>query len=105
MQRIEIVRRVDKLTKAQKERLGEFRDKWIAIGLSTEPADRKRAEEGVKLAYAAGGLEPLEQFLAHVPAASGLAYIVAKQGGMNAAAAKAYVARLTREGRYLRDVY
>jgi sulfite reductase (NADPH) flavoprotein alpha-component len=35
----------------------------------------------------------------------GLAYIVAKQGGMDAAAAKAYVARLAREGRYLRDVY
>jgi sulfite reductase (NADPH) flavoprotein alpha-component len=35
----------------------------------------------------------------------GLAYIVAKQGGMDAAAAKAYLARLAREGRYLRDVY
>jgi sulfite reductase (NADPH) flavoprotein alpha-component len=35
----------------------------------------------------------------------GLAYIIAKEGGMDAAAAKAYLARLTREGRYLRDVY
>lgn len=35
----------------------------------------------------------------------GLAYIVAKQGGMDAAAAKAYLARLAREGRYRRDVY
>jgi sulfite reductase (NADPH) flavoprotein alpha-component len=35
----------------------------------------------------------------------GLAYIVAKHGGMDAAAAKAYLARLAREGRYLRDVY
>ena len=35
----------------------------------------------------------------------GLAYIIAKQGGMDAAAAKAYLTRLAREGRYLRDVY
>jgi sulfite reductase (NADPH) flavoprotein alpha-component len=35
----------------------------------------------------------------------GLAYIIAKEGGIDAAAAKAYLARLAREGRYLRDVY
>jgi len=35
----------------------------------------------------------------------GLAYIVAKGGRMDAAGAKAYVARLAREGRYQRDVY
>jgi len=35
----------------------------------------------------------------------GLAYIIAKEGGLDAGAAKAYLARLAREGRYLRDVY
>ena len=35
----------------------------------------------------------------------GLAYIIAKEGGMDAAAAKAYLTRLARDGRYLRDVY
>jgi sulfite reductase (NADPH) flavoprotein alpha-component len=35
----------------------------------------------------------------------GLAYIVAKEGQMDAAGAKAYLARLAREGRYARDVY
>jgi sulfite reductase (NADPH) flavoprotein alpha-component len=35
----------------------------------------------------------------------GLAYIIAKEGRLDAAAAKAYLARLTREGRYQRDVY
>ncbi|HWB51889.1 MAG TPA: sulfite reductase subunit alpha [Stellaceae bacterium] len=35
----------------------------------------------------------------------GLAYIVAKQGRLDAAGAKAYLARLTRDGRYQRDVY
>jgi sulfite reductase (NADPH) flavoprotein alpha-component len=36
---------------------------------------------------------------------AGLAYIVAKEGRMDAAAAKAYLARLAREGRYQKDVY
>jgi sulfite reductase (NADPH) flavoprotein alpha-component len=35
----------------------------------------------------------------------GLAYIVAKEGGMDMAGGKAYLARLARAGRYLRDVY
>jgi sulfite reductase (NADPH) flavoprotein alpha-component len=35
----------------------------------------------------------------------GLAYIVGKEGGMDMARAKNYLARLTREGRYARDVY
>jgi sulfite reductase (NADPH) flavoprotein alpha-component len=35
----------------------------------------------------------------------GLAYIVTKEGGMDMAGAKAYLARLTRDGRYVRDVY
>jgi sulfite reductase (NADPH) flavoprotein alpha-component len=35
----------------------------------------------------------------------GLAYIIAKEGRMGAAAAKAYLARLARKGRYQRDVY
>jgi sulfite reductase (NADPH) flavoprotein alpha-component len=35
----------------------------------------------------------------------GLAYIVAKEGRMDAAGAKAYLAGLAREGRYQRDVY
>jgi len=35
----------------------------------------------------------------------GLAYILAKEGRMEPAAAKAYLARLAREGRYQRDIY
>jgi sulfite reductase (NADPH) flavoprotein alpha-component len=34
-----------------------------------------------------------------------LAYIIGKEGGMDTAGAKAYLARLSREGRYARDVY
>jgi sulfite reductase (NADPH) flavoprotein alpha-component len=35
----------------------------------------------------------------------GLAYIIAKEGGLEPAAAKAYLARLAREGRYQKDIY
>jgi sulfite reductase (NADPH) flavoprotein alpha-component len=34
-----------------------------------------------------------------------LAYIIGKEGGMDMAGSKAYIARLAREGRYARDVY
>ena len=34
-----------------------------------------------------------------------LAYIIAKEGGMDMAGAKAYLAGLAREGRYARDIY
>jgi hypothetical protein len=44
---------LDRLTDA---RLAAIRDNWIAIGLSTDPADRRRAEAGVRLAYRRAGL-------------------------------------------------
>ena len=36
---------------------------------------------------------------------AGLAYIIGKEGGMDAPAAKAYLARLAALGRYQKDVY
>src|SRR5262245_62000024 len=38
------------------DRMAAIRDAWIAIGLSVEPADRARAEAGVRLAYRRAGL-------------------------------------------------
>ena len=49
---------IDRLTPEQEEILPAVRDEWLAVGLSTEPADRPRAEHGVALAYRAVGLEP-----------------------------------------------
>lgn len=43
---------ITELTKEQEEKMAEYRDKWIKIGLSTEPANRELAEEGVNEAYA-----------------------------------------------------
>ncbi len=50
--------KITKLTPAQEALLPQIRDEWLRHGLSTEPADRPTAEEGVRAAYRAGGLEP-----------------------------------------------
>src|SRR3990172_6166118 len=50
--------RLDKLTPDQEALLPVIRDEWLAVGLSTERADRARAEAGVRAAYAAAKLPP-----------------------------------------------
>jgi hypothetical protein len=53
--------RLDRLTPAQEAQLPAIRDAWIAIGLSTERAERPRAEAAVRLAYRRAGLaEPAD---------------------------------------------
>lgn len=47
----------DKLTKEQEERLDEYHDKWLKIGLSTEPINEERVKAAVKLVYECAGLE------------------------------------------------
>src|SRR5437773_9461738 len=49
-------KRIESLTPDQIAQLAVYRDRWIAIGLSTEPADRQKAEESIRLAYQAGGM-------------------------------------------------
>jgi hypothetical protein len=46
------------LSPEQLKALGRYRARWAAIRRATEPADRGAAEEGVRLAYRAAGLEP-----------------------------------------------
>jgi hypothetical protein len=50
--------RIAHLTAQQEALLPGIREEWLAIGLSTEPADRARAEAGIRSAYLAAGLEP-----------------------------------------------
>ena len=53
--------RATKLTKLPADveaALPAIRDEWLAIALSTEPADRAAAEAGVAAAYRAAGKEP-----------------------------------------------
>ena len=49
---------IDTLTVEQEAMLAQVRDEWTAVGLSTEPASRPAAEEGVRQAYRRAGLEP-----------------------------------------------
>jgi uncharacterized protein DUF6745 len=49
---------IERLTDAQKARAAEFRDRWMQIGLCTDPADRPRAEAAIRETYRQGGLEP-----------------------------------------------
>ncbi len=53
-----MVTRIDALTAEQTARMPEWRDKWIAIGLSTERADRARFEAAIPTCYAAAQLSP-----------------------------------------------
>lgn len=49
--------KIDKLTPEQEALIPIYRDKWIKIGLSTEPTNRKRAESVIPAYYAAGKLK------------------------------------------------
>src|SRR5215467_14480330 len=55
--------RLDRLAPAQEAQLVPVRDEWQALGLATGPADRLRAERGMRAAYLAAGLPPPALFL------------------------------------------
>src|SRR5215467_2364066 len=55
--------RLDRLTPDREAQLPAVRDEWRALGLATGPADRLRAERGMRAAYLAAGLPPPDLFL------------------------------------------
>lgn len=50
--------KIDKLTPEQEARMNEFRDNWLAIGLSTEKVDHNQARIAVAKMYKCAGLKP-----------------------------------------------
>lgn len=56
-------RKIESLTPEQQARFGEFRERWIAIGLSTEPANRLYAERAIYKSYRCGGLPPPKEIV------------------------------------------
>ena len=52
------MKKIESLTEDQKARFPEFVEKWKNIGLSTLPANRALAEEGIKEAYKIAGKKP-----------------------------------------------
>src|SRR5579863_3498123 len=66
-------KKIEQLTADQESRLAEFRDKWIAVGLSTVPADRPRAEAAIRTMYRSAGLsEPQKIVWCGSPLSQGL---------------------------------
>lgn len=55
--------KIEKLTAEQEAQLAVYRDKWIAIGMSTDRVDPERATEAVKLLYSCGDLKAPEKIL------------------------------------------
>src|SRR3990167_7711315 len=64
---------IERLTQNQKEKIAFYRDKWTAIGLSTQKADKKMAETGIKKAYEIAGLKCPKIIWTLSPLSSGLA--------------------------------
>jgi len=54
---------IDHLTKEQENKLTEYRDKWLEIGLSTKPADRQTAEKGILKAYQIAGIKTIPKIV------------------------------------------
>ena len=52
------MKNIESLTPAQIAKLPEYIEKWTRIGLCTDPADRKKTEEGIIESYKTAGLEP-----------------------------------------------
>lgn len=66
---------INELTKKQTEQLSEYREKWIKIGLSTEPANRKNAEKAINLSYKLADLKEPEKIIwSESPMAQGIIF-------------------------------
>ncbi len=88
-------KRIDKLTDEQAAQMPAWRDKWIAIGLSTARADRAKFEAAVVKCYAAAQLAPPKRvvWVASPPvlalAAPIAAYLLNKDGPVRVAVDRA----------------
>jgi len=56
------MKKIEKLTDQQTAKLAEYRDKWMAIGLSTEPLDFEAAKTAAIKAYRCLGLPAPSRF-------------------------------------------
>ena len=55
--------KIETLTPEQESKLSLYRDKWLKIGLSTEPLDFERAKAAATKCYELAGLNPPQYFL------------------------------------------
>jgi hypothetical protein len=64
------------LTAEQEGRIADIRDEWLRIGLCTEPADRRAAEQGVHCIYRAAWLPPPRIIWQDSPGAAAVAMVI-----------------------------
>ncbi|MCK5659214.1 MAG: hypothetical protein KAH96_05005 [Alphaproteobacteria bacterium] len=50
--------KITELKKEQEEKLQEYKEKWLSIGLSTQKINREKAGAAIDLVYSCAGLEP-----------------------------------------------
>ena len=67
---------IEKLTKEQEKRFPEFVKKWNDIGLSTQRANRKEAEEGICEMYKIAGLKKPKIVWCDSPLSQGITRMV-----------------------------
>src|SRR3990167_6196996 len=69
-------KRITKLLPEQEARFGEFVEKWVRIGLCTDPADRPRAEAAIKGLYALARLREPRVIWLSCPLSAALSAVV-----------------------------
>ena len=55
--------KIEKLSKEQEEKLAQYRDKWIKIGLDCSPCDKEKAEKLMPAIYTSQGFDAPETIL------------------------------------------
>jgi hypothetical protein len=79
--------KIKELTQEQKAMFPHYVNKWIDVGTCCEPADRKKAEEGLKLAYKTAKLKPPKEIIWCDSPLSGMlavtAYFYAKENNLD----------------------
>ena len=58
-----MTKKITSLTEDQKSLLSVYRDKWLKIGLCTEPSNRPLAEDAIRRAYEMASLTPPSQII------------------------------------------
>lgn len=69
---------IESLTPEQEAKLQEYADRWAAIGLSTEPADRPRAERAIEWMYKQANMDKPEIVWSDSPMSMALTIVVLK---------------------------
>jgi hypothetical protein len=58
-----MTKKIESLTPEQEARFPEFVDRWLKIGLCTDPVDRPKAEAAIRLCYIKTNLKPPDEIV------------------------------------------